>query len=137
MKLDHINLCTTDVYYLVDFLIKHFDYSTLQAGKVPAAAPGTGGTDFVMLEGSDGSSLVITQIVDASEPVYPKEFHFGIKMDSPDEVRAKHEELQKHGRKPEKINEFDAVGSKWTTFYCPLCDGMKIEVNHRMPSPTN
>lgn len=129
LRLNHINLCSSHVSWLSDFLVAHFGYDVSQAGKMPASE-----AEFAMLEGKDGSCLVITQITSSAEPAYPAEFHFGIVMDSPEEVHGKHRELTRAGHSPEEVNSFQALGASWTAFYCPVGDGMKIEVNHRMPS---
>lgn len=132
MKLNHINLCTSDVSALSAFLVNHFSYHVLQAGKVPAdAGEAKAETDFAMLDGADGSSLVLTQIVPPGPSSYPTGFHFGIAMDSPDDVHAKHAELSANGHAPEGVKSFEAVGATWTAFSCPLGDGLKIEINHR------
>jgi len=132
MKLNHINLCTSNVSALSTFLVDHFDYHVIQVGKVPDYDGAVGaGTDFAMLDGADGSSLVLTQIVSPGPSSYPTNFHFGIAMSSPEAVHAKHAELSAAGRGPESIKSFEAVGSSWTAFSCSLGDGMTIEVNHR------
>jgi hypothetical protein len=128
LRLNHINICASDVPGVAYLLIKHFEYNVLQAGNIPGASDGP---KFSVLEGRDGSSLVITEITKAADPAYPEGFHFGIMMGSFEEVQAKHQELVDAGLQPEKINDFEALGSTWKSFMCPIGDGMKIEVNHR------
>jgi len=87
-----------------------------------------------MLDGADGSSLVITQITAAADPAYPKDFHFGIMMGPPEEVESKNRELASASLNPEKVQDFEAVGSTCKTFMAPLGDGMKVKVNSRTRS---
>lgn len=133
MKLNHINLCSSDVPALSSFLNRFFDYEVLKAGKVPMPAADTKAeSDYAMLEGVDGSFIVITEILSPVQPAYPTNFHFGIIMETPAQVHDKHRELGEAGFHPEKISEgFEVLGERWTAFYCPIGDGMKIEVNHR------
>jgi hypothetical protein len=79
--------------------------------------------------GHQGEGLIT--ITKAADPAYPADFHFGIMMNSSEEVEAKHQELFDAGRQPENIKSFEAVGSIWTSFMCPIGDGMKIGINHR------
>ncbi|PRY04638.1 hypothetical protein [Kineococcus rhizosphaerae] len=51
-------------------------------------------------------------------------------------MREKHTELLDAGYEPGKISSgFEVLGATWTAFYCPLGDGLEIEINHRTPSP--
>lgn len=133
MKLNHINLCSSDVVALSTFLNRFFDYQILQAGKMPTpAGSAKPEADYAMLEGSDRSFIVITEILSPEPVSYPANFHFGIIMDTQDEVHQKHRELSEAGCHPEQISDgFEVLGAKWTAFYCPIGDGMKIEVNYR------
>ncbi|OPB02758.1 VOC family protein [Pseudomonas syringae] len=133
MKLNHINLCSSDVTALSAFLNRFFDYEILQAGKAPAPAGSSKSEyEYAMLEGSDQSFIVITEILSPIQPAYPTNFHFGIIMDTALKVHEKHLEMSEAGFHPEEIsNGFEVLGVQWTAFYCPIGDGMKIEVNHR------
>jgi catechol 2,3-dioxygenase-like lactoylglutathione lyase family enzyme len=132
MRLNHINLCSSDVPALASFFTEHFGYSVVQAGKVPDHIhEANAGTEFAMLDGADGSSLVLTQIVPPGPSSYPTNFHFGIAMDSPEDVCAKNAELSDAGYCADDVKRFEAVGADWTTFTCDLGDGLRVEVNHR------
>ena len=138
MHLDHLNLCSSDVSVLARTLERHFGYRVLQAGRVPDV-PGVAnpGSEFAFLLGEDGSYIVVTQI-DAQpdgRSSYPPQFHFGLRQESADAVHAKHAELTAAGLTPGKISEgFEVLGAVWTAFYCPLGDGLEVEINHRTHS---
>lgn len=138
MRLDHINLCASDVAALTRTMTRHFGYETLQEGRVPDR-PDTpnAGSSFSFLLGEDGSYIVISEIQprpDGSSS-YPPQFHFGLMQDSVEAVRAKHAELTAAGFEPEPINSgFEVFGAIWTAFYCPVGDGLEIEINHRSAS---
>lgn len=138
MHLDHLNLCASDVPALTQTLERHFGYRIMQAGRVPdASALPNRGSAFAFLLGEDGSYIVVTQI-DARPDggsSYPTQFHFGLMQDSAEAVHIKHAELTAAGLEPGKISEgFEVFGAVWTAFYCPLGDGLEIEINHRTHS---
>lgn len=135
MRLNHINLCASDVTGLADKLVTHFGYRIIDSGPVPAAAGR--GSYFAAVVGADGSEFVITEIEPAPDggSAYPTGFHFGLIQDSREAVYAKHAELTAAGLNPGKISDgFQVWEATWTAFYCPLGDGLEIEVNHRTPS---
>ncbi len=140
MHLDHLNLCASDVAALTQTLERHFGYRVVQAGHVPEG-PGVAnpGSAFAFLQGEDGSSIVVTQI-DAQpdgRSSYPLQFHFGLMQESADAVHAKHAELTAAGYTPGAISAgFEVFGAVWTAFYCPIGDGLEVEVNHRTRSTT-
>ena len=128
MRLNHVNLCAGDVPALADLFVRHFGFIVLQSGTMPeAAGTATAGSPFAMLRDRHGFSLVITTI-DAGA-VYPRSFHVGVALDAADDVRAKHAELSAAGLAPKPISAFEALGASWTAFYCPVGDGLEIEVN--------
>ena len=134
MRLNHINLCASDVTALTDKLVTHFGYRIIDSGHAPAAV---GGGYFAAVTGNDGSEFVITQIdpVPDGGSAYPKGFHFGLIQDSREAVYAKHDELTAAGLHPGEISDgFQVWGATWTAFYCPLGDGLDIEVNYRTAS---
>ncbi len=136
MRLNHINLCASDVPTLADKLVTHFGYRIIDSGRPPAAAGGGRGY-FAAVAGNDGSDFVITQIdpVPDDGSAYPKGFHFGLIQDSREAVYTKHAELTAAGLNPGEISDgFQVWGATWTAFYCPLGDGLEIEVNYRTPS---
>jgi len=136
MRLNHINLCASDVGALKDSLEQHFSFRTIQFGKVPDH-PGAvdSGSDFAMLTGQDGCDVVISQIEAGEQSAYPPQFHFGLMQDSAEAVHAKHAELVAAGYSPGRVSAgFEVFGAVWTAFYCPLGDGLQVEVNHRTHS---
>lgn len=136
MRLNHINLCSSDVAALQQKLERHFGYQTVDSGTVPDV-PGLAGagTPYAMLIGEDGSNIVISQIDARDGSAYPAQFHFGLIQETPEAVHAKHEELVAAGLAPGKVNgPFEVLGARWTAFSCPLGDGLEIEINHRTRS---
>ena len=138
MKLNHVNLCASDVTTLAHTLETHFGYRTLEIGTVPDLPWATNpGSTYAILVGEDVSDIVITQIdpVPEGESAYPPQFHFGLMQDTVEAVHAKHAELKQAGFTPGKLNEgFEVLGATWTAFYCPLGDGLEIEINYRTHS---
>ncbi|TIC80081.1 VOC family protein [Nocardioides sp. GY 10127] len=135
MRLNHVNLCSSDVPGLAEKLATHFGYRIADSGTYPAP-DGSGDAHFAMVIGADGSELVITQIAgDERGSAYPPGFHVGLLQDSREAVLAKHEELIAAGLNPGSISDgFEVWGATWTAFYCPLGDGLEIEVNYRTRS---
>lgn len=125
MKLNHANLFSSDVLGLSDLLIRHFSFEKEQAGE-----------GFAMLRGCDGFSLVLMEFGADAPRLYPSadvfgmhiSFHIGFIVDSADKVHAKHRELSESGCRPGAIKTFDAIGKSWTAFYCPVGDGIEIEI---------
>jgi hypothetical protein len=135
MRLNHINLCASDVPAMARTLEQHFDYDLFVLTKVTeqmgVLEPGS---DFAMLTGLDGSYVVISQIDPTPDgsSAYPSFFHFGVMQDSADAVHAKHAELEAAGYHPGAISDgFEVAGATWTAFYCEIGDGLEVEVNHR------
>lgn len=119
-------------------LANHFGYRVVEAGKKsPWDDPTAPAEHFACVVGPDGSELVITQIDAQADgrSAYPKGFHFGLFQDSREAVFAKHDELTAAGYAPGKIRDgFEVWGATWTAFYCPLGDGLEIEINYRTAS---
>jgi hypothetical protein len=127
MRLNHTNLCTSDVGALAAVFSKHFDFEVLQQN-----------AESAMLRGSDGFSLVLTVIDANSQPIYPNSvlfnfhisFHVGFVLEHQDEVYAKHKELIDNGYNPQEIKTFKALEKSWTAFYLSVGDGIDIEVTY-------
>jgi hypothetical protein len=127
MKLNHTNLCTSNVLLLSTIFTRHFDFEVIQKN-----------AESAMLKGDDGFSLVLTVIDKNSQPTYPSSllfnfrisFHVGFVLEHQDEVHVKHQELINAGYNPGHINTFNALGETWTSFYFPVGDGIDIEVTH-------
>lgn len=132
LRLNHLNLCTSAVPTLSRLFTQHFDF-TLQQGDETHA----------LLHGRDGFFLVLT-LLDAHAPAaYPYSvafgrhisFHVGFMLAAPAQVHAKHAELLAGGWQPEPVQAFEALGAAWTAFYCPLGDGIALEVNAHVALP--
>ena len=125
MKLNHAHLFTGDVAATGSLLTRHFAFAVEQAGE-----------GFAMLRGSDGFSLVLMAFGPEGPRTYPGADAFGLRIathigfvvDTADAVRAKHAELRDGGCRPGPINSFEALGQSWTAFYCPIGDGLDLEV---------
>ena len=133
----HLNLCASDVHGLAETLEAHFGFRILDSGSAPGSdgTPGTG-PSFALVVGH-GCEIVITQIDPVADggSAYPRGFHFGLLQDSRDAVYAKHDELVTAGFEPGRISDgFEVWGATWTAFYCPLGDGLEVEINYRTSS---
>lgn len=117
MKLNHINICTSEVARAVSFFTDHFGFTPLGA---PRAS-------FAILQGSDGFILNLMRPGKAAVS-YPNGFHVGFFVERPDQVHAKHAELVAGGWPPGPVEDLLRGGYASTTFYCPLADGVLVEV---------
>ncbi|GAA4672276.1 VOC family protein [Frondihabitans cladoniiphilus] len=136
MRLNHINLCASDVPAMADKLVTHFGYRVVDSGAYPLP-DGSGNSHFSAIVGTDGSEFLITQIAAPTEGMsaYPNGFHFGLIQDTREAVLTKHDELTAAGLAPGKINDgFEVWGATWTAFYCDLGDGLEVEINYRTQS---
>lgn len=138
MRLDHINLCASDVPALTRTMEQHFGYEVLQAGTIPDYPGATNaGEAYSFLVGQDGSYIVISEITATADgaSAYPRQFHFGLMQDTVEAVHDKHAELLEAGYQPGPISSgFEVLGATWTAFYCPIGDGLEIEINYRTRS---
>lgn len=136
MRLNHINLCSSDVPALTRIFERHFGFKVLQAGKVPEGIQASGaGSDYAMLLSLDGFFIVITQLDRKKHEAFPSNFHVGMMVESSADVHAMHKELREAGLQPRDISSnFEVLGATWTAFYCPVGDGIEIEVNFRTQS---
>ena len=125
MNLNHAHLFTADVAATSGLLTRHFAFAVEQAG-----------AGFAMLRGSDGFSLVLMAFGADGPRAFPSAdtfgqrigTHIGFVVATAEAVRAKHVELDDGGCRPGAIKTFEALGKSWTAFYCPLGDGVDIEV---------
>jgi catechol 2,3-dioxygenase-like lactoylglutathione lyase family enzyme len=118
MKLNHANLCTSDVARAASFFQNHFGFAPL----------GEPRTNFAVLRGSDGFILNLMRPGKAAVS-YPDGFHVGFFVATPAEVHAKHAELAEGGWNPGAVEDLTRGGFASTTFYCPLTDGALVEVS--------
>ena len=80
MKLNHINLCVSDVAAAGAFFTEFF-------GLRPVPDKGREGV-FAMLEDDAGLALVISNFTKEAEFVYPRDFHVGFSQESAAQVDA-------------------------------------------------
>ena len=116
-KLNHANLPVTDVNSLCDFFVQQFDFTVVSR---------RGENGFAVLRGSDGFILNIMR--DLNQTGFPENFHVGFFLDTPDEVRAKHEQLQQANFAPGPVEALNRGGWKSLTFYCHAPNNILVEV---------
>lgn len=117
MKLNHANLCTSDLGRAASLFIDHFGFETFADVS----------NKLRVLRGDDG--FILTLMTPGKMNAYPPAFHVGFLVDSPEAVRAKHAELDAAGWAPNKVGDIVRGGYPSTTFYCPLTDGILVEVS--------
>ncbi|MXQ55955.1 VOC family protein [Shimazuella alba] len=86
MKLQHLNLCVNNLTDSQDFFESIFGFQTMDR-KGDAIAVMEDGHDFVLV-------LSNPQIFGDEVPVYPKDFHIGFFVDTPDKVNQMYDRLQ-------------------------------------------
>ena len=121
MKLNHLNLCTSDVSGLSDFFTRFFGFALVA----------TRGRDaFAILRGDDGFALNLMRSGRGAAPIdYPDGFHVGFLVDHADTVHAKHRELQHAGLVPGELQRLIRGGAPTTIFYCEAPGGVLVEVS--------
>jgi catechol 2,3-dioxygenase-like lactoylglutathione lyase family enzyme len=62
-----------------------------------------------------------------SDNGFPDNFHIGFFLDSPEEVRAKHDELQAADVKPGDVQSLTRGGWSSLAFYCHAPNGILVE----------
>jgi hypothetical protein len=137
VRLNHINLCSSNVIKLANDLVTFFDFRLIDNGAFASRAGSVGEQEFATVIAKDGFAIVITNIEPMPDgcSAYPDGFHFGLIQETREAVFDKHAELISAGVTPGPINDgFEIWGATWTTFYSPLGDGLQIEINYRTPS---
>lgn len=119
MKLNHANLGTREVARVAGLFTAHFGFERLDAPPRP---------NFAVLRGSDGFILNLMRPGNAAVH-YPDGFHVCFLVETPAVVRAKHAELVAGGWTPGPVEDLTRGGYASTTFYCPLPDGLLVEVS--------
>jgi catechol 2,3-dioxygenase-like lactoylglutathione lyase family enzyme len=118
LRLNHANLPVAEVAALRDFFVRHFDFSVVA----------TRGNDaLAVLRGADGFVLNIMR--GAPDGAYPRNFHVGFFVDTPDDVRAKHAELRAAAVAAGDVEDLTRGGFASTTFYCEAPGGVLVEVS--------
>jgi catechol 2,3-dioxygenase-like lactoylglutathione lyase family enzyme len=114
MRLNHANLPVAEVAPLRDFFVRHFAFTQV-----------AGRDTLAVLRGSDGFVLNLMRGAGAE---YPRNFHVGFFVETPDEVRAKHAELRDAGVAVGDVEALARGGSSSVTFYCEAPGGVLVEV---------
>lgn len=114
MKLNHLDLQTTDVQTLAAFFVDHFDLTRHSNERSPAIA---------ILGDEAGFTLVIQRRTDAVP--YPDGFHVGFIVDRASEVRAHHARLAAAGIATGEID----VNARGTRFYLRAPGDIVVDVS--------
>ena len=119
MRLQHLNLATTDVAALAAFFQRFFGFA-------PYAARGEA---LVVLRNSEDFILTLMRGKTGEPADYPANFHIGFYYDEASEVEAKHAELSAADLNPSKIAFMDrGGGARVPHFYCVAPGNVLIEV---------
>lgn len=113
MKLNHLDLQTTDVQALAAFFVEHFDLQRRSNDRSPAIA---------ILGDEAGFTLVIQH---APAPVYPEYFHVGFIHDAVAPVHAHRERLVAAGLAPGELS----ADNRGTRFYLRALGELLVEVS--------
>ena len=119
MKLNHINLCTDNVFGCAAFFEKLFGF------KIETMR---GQESFAVLLGRDGFALNLMKPGKATPASYPDGFHVGFFVASADEVYAKQAEIAAAGFPLPDVKLLTRAGVATTTFYCHAPGGILVEV---------
>ena len=119
MRLQHLNLATSDVSTLAAFFERFFGFT-------PYAARGDA---LVVLRNKEDFILTVMRGKKGEAPDYPANFHIGFYYDEASEVEAKHAELTAAGLNPTRIAFMDrGGGARVPHFYCSAPGNVLIEV---------
>ena len=113
MKLNHLDLQSTDVQALAAFFVDHFDFQRRTNDRSPAIA---------ILGDDAGFTLVIQR--DAA-PAYPEYFHIGFIQDGVEQVRAHRERLAAAGLAVGDLS----TDNRGTRFYLRAPGELLVEVS--------
>ena len=117
LQLNHLNLAVSDVTEARRFFETYFDFKCVDTKGADALA---------ILEGQGGFTLVLSNLDKTTSPVYPKDFHIGFILDSPEQVQHVFAQLQAGGvEMPHQPREMR--GS--FIFYCRVLDSILLEVS--------
>ncbi|QND58186.1 VOC family protein [Mesorhizobium huakuii] len=120
MKLNHLNLTTSEVAALAGFFTSHFGFELVAM---------RGKQAFAILRGADGFSLNLMTPGKGEPAAYPDSFHVGFFIGNPDLVHAKQAELAEAGFAPGEAQDLTRGGVDSTSFYCLAPGGILIEVS--------
>lgn len=113
MKLNHLDLQSTNVPALVQFLVAHFGLAARTRLDSPKIA---------ILDDGAGFTLVIQH---HAEPAYPAGFHIGFIVDDPAEVRARRDAIAAAGVAIGAVE----VDGRGTRCYLHAPGGLLVEIS--------
>jgi catechol 2,3-dioxygenase-like lactoylglutathione lyase family enzyme len=113
VKLNHLDLQTTDVPALVQFLVTHFELTARTRLDSPKIA---------ILDDGAGFTLVIQHY---EAPVYPPTFHIGFIVDDPAEVYTRREAIAAAGVTISPVE----VDGRGTRCYTHAPGGLLVEIS--------
>lgn len=106
---------------LRDFFVQYFHFTVL-------AAPAP--DKFVVLRDDAGFILNLMQAKESPEESgYPRNFHIGFFVDTPEQVRAQYAALNAAGIRTGDMEELRRGGFSSVTFYCHAPGGLLVEVS--------
>lgn len=119
MRLQHLNLATSDVGALAAFFERFFGFA-------PYA---TRGDALVVLRNREDFILTIMRGKKGEPADYPANFHVGFYYDEASDVEAKHAELSAAGLTPGRIAFMDrGGGTRVPHFYCTAPGNILVEI---------
>ena len=119
MRLQHLNLVTSDVTALAAFFQRFFRFA-------PYASRGEA---LVVLRNKEDFILTVMRGKTGEPAEYPANFHIGFYYDEAAEVEAKHAELKAAGLNPSRIAFMDrGGGARVPHFYVTAPGNVLVEV---------
>jgi catechol 2,3-dioxygenase-like lactoylglutathione lyase family enzyme len=118
MKLKHLNLTTPDVVGLSAFFERFFAFKR-------RVERGSG--NFTLMTNDEQFVLTLMKAKKQDPALYPETFHIGFYVDSPDAVKAKHDELSSAGWRPGEIKD-PAGNGHGMHFYCTAPGPVVLEI---------
>ena len=121
-KLNHLSFPTTDVVETAAFFEKYLGCEVIAAGEHRLLAAG----EHRLLK-RNGFDIVLEHVTE-DPPVWPKNFHFGLEVDTLEDVHTLHDEFLASGVQMETGVFNNTRGSR---FFCRAPGGVLIEINTR------
>ncbi|RTE09486.1 VOC family protein [Paenibacillus whitsoniae] len=117
MKLNHMNLCVTDLSEAIMFFQSLFDFQLIEQK----------GTAIAVMEDGHGFTLVLSSMPTSLDEDYryPKDFHIGFYMDTKTEVDEFHKKLEAFGTASGHVPKMMRGGY---TLYFSALNGILFEV---------
>jgi catechol 2,3-dioxygenase-like lactoylglutathione lyase family enzyme len=121
LALNHANLPVADVPALRDFFVRHFGFAVQNEGSSDA---------FAILKGDGGFILNIMKKGASDAGAFPRNFHVGFLVDSPEGVHETHARLAAAGVELGQVEDNARRGYSSVTFFCTAPNGILVEVAH-------